>query len=90
MPDPITLNDGAQPLPGPIETDPDLSRAEALAMLRQALDGLPLGQWDRDILTWLTGMESAVPTWLASMLRRARVRGFSEAAEAIERRRGEL
>ena len=90
MPDPITPRDGAQPLPGPIETDPDLARPEALAMLRQALDGLPLGQWDRDILTWLTGMESAVPTWLASMLRRARVAGFSEAAEAIEKRRGEL
>jgi hypothetical protein len=60
------------PLPGPLDTAPRVSQAEALALVDQAVQGLPLGAYDQGILIWLTFSDQATAATVASLLARAR------------------
>ncbi|MFD9950868.1 hypothetical protein ACFWYW_59080 [Nonomuraea sp. NPDC059023] len=56
-----------------ITCDPDESARRAnTTALRAALDGIPLGDWDRTILAWLAGWEPSTVATVCSLLRRVR------------------
>ena len=61
------------PLPGPLDTAPHgVSVVEARVMLDRAVDGLPLGVYDRRIVAWLAGWDQPTIAATASLLARAR------------------
>lgn len=63
------------PLPGPIDEAPWPPETEARAMLTTAVEGLPLGDYDRRILAWVEGWDSPTIATLASIIGRARQAG---------------
>ena len=61
------------PLSGPLDTAPHgVSAVEARVMLDRALDGLPLGTFDRQIVAWLAGWDQPTIADAASLFARAR------------------
>jgi len=61
------------PLPGPLDTAPrGVSLLEARVMLDRALDGLPVGVYDRRIVAWLAGWDQPTIAAAASLLARTR------------------
>lgn len=61
----------------PIDTDPvDVYRGrtfpEILSLLDQAVEGMPLGAYDRRMLDWIKGADQSTVVVIASLLRRAR------------------
>jgi hypothetical protein len=56
------------PAAGPLDTPPPISSTEADEMLDQALAGLTLGAWDREVLAWMRqshpGEQAAIASWL--------------------------
>jgi hypothetical protein len=64
------------PLPGPLDIAPHgVSAVEARVMLDRAVDGLPLGTYDRCIASWLAVWDQPTVAVLASLLARARRQG---------------
>jgi hypothetical protein len=62
---------------GPLEADPGgfLLDAERLAVLAGVLDGVELGDWDRRVAGWLTGLDTSTLLTIASWIARAREAG---------------
>jgi hypothetical protein len=70
---------------GPLNEPPQANQEQARAMLGQALDGLDLGDYDHQLTGWLADYwEPSTVATIASWLRRAHRRGYSEAAEIAE------
>jgi hypothetical protein len=81
----MTASNGAVPLPGPFDTEPDVDPAAAHPMLLAAVDGLPVGAWDRLMIDAHAEADPKVTAWLASMLRRAFTAGLDAGrAEAAD------
>ena len=69
----VTSRGWGSPLPGPLDIAPrGVSLLEARVMLDRALDGLPLGTYDRRIVAWLAGWDQPTIAAAASLLARAR------------------
>ena len=62
---------------GPLEADPGgfLPDAERLRVLAVVLDGVVLGDWDRRVAGWLTGLDTSTLLTIASWIARAREAG---------------
>jgi hypothetical protein len=81
------MSDPRTPLDGPLTHDPTAAmyqtgqgtypeaRERCDGMLAAAVEGLHLGAWDRQILTWLTIKDMSVVATIASLLWRARHAG---------------
>ena len=60
-----------EPLCGPLDQEPSgIGRVEAIAMLQQATGELPLGDYDRRVLTWVSSWSTGTVAALASLLTR--------------------
>jgi hypothetical protein len=60
------------PLDTPLETEPNVGKAEAGEMWRVALLNVGLlGAWDREIAAWIDGKDAGIIATVASLLRRA-------------------
>ena len=69
----VTSRGWGSPLRGPLDTAPrGVSVVEARVMLDRAVDGLPLGVYDRRIVAWLAGWDQPTIAAAASLLARAR------------------
>jgi hypothetical protein len=62
---------------GPLEAGPGgfLLDGERLAVLAGVLDGVELGDWDRRVAGWLTGLDTSTLLTVASWIARAREAG---------------
>lgn len=62
---------------GPVESAPagHVPNAERVELLAQLLSGLELGAYDRQLLTWLAGWDTATVLTVASWLVRTRAAG---------------
>lgn len=65
------------PLPGPLETAPEVTDRQAAAMLGEALAGVELGAWDRQALERIRFAPPPVTAAMASLLRRAWTEGVA-------------
>ena len=69
----VTSRGWGSPLLGPSDTAPHgVSVVEARVMLDRAVDGLPVGVFDRRIVAWLAGWDQPTIAVVASLLARAR------------------
>jgi hypothetical protein len=62
---------------GPLESGPGgfLRDAERLEVLKGVLDGVELGDWDRQVAGWLTGLDTSTLLTVASWIARSREAG---------------
>src|SRR5664279_4337371 len=82
----VTSRGWGSPLSGPLDTAPHgVSLLEARVMLDGAVDGLPLGVYDRRIVAWLAGWDQPTIAAVASRLARARTH-TNRSGAAVSRR----
>jgi hypothetical protein len=62
---------------GPLESAPGgfVPEAERSVLLAEVLGGVGLGAWDRRVVGWLAGLDTATALTVASWIARARAAG---------------
>ena len=62
---------------GPLESAPGgfVPESERAVILAGVLAGIELGDWDRRVVCWLVGLDTATALTIASWIGRSRVRG---------------
>jgi hypothetical protein len=74
---PFDVADDARPQWRPRDQDVDAWRADRVAALLEALDGIELGVHDRRIIAWLAEWEIGTVGTIVSLLYRARAAGIA-------------